>query len=563
MSSNKSKLFVKNILLVAVGILVISIIILSLVPPVSKDALIHHLAVPKLYLKHGGIYEIPFMEFSYYPMNLDLLYMIPLYFGNDIAPKFIHFVFAFLMAWLIYSYIKSRANERYGLLGVILFLSIPIIIKLSITVYVDLGETLFSFAALIFMLKWLRNDFRLRYLIYSGIMCGLALGIKYNGLVTLFVLTLFVPYLYSRYNEIKKQNFIKSVGYCFVFLIISLTVFSPWMIRNYYWKGNPVYPLYNKFFNPQNPINETKKNASSENNGVKQNYGFFTYRSIIYKESGIKIALLPIRIFFQGRDGDPQYFDGKLNPFLLILPFFGFYRLRDDPEDLKREKKIMLAFTLLFFGFAFFTAVFRIRYISPIIPPLVLLSVFGIKNFFDFTESRSSRLYYNVGKAFIVISLGFFLILNGIYITNLYKAVDPFPYIKGKINRDEYISRFIPEYPILKYINNNLSPDAKIYFIFLGKRGYYCDRDYIFNIGIISHLIKSAHKPKDIIKGLRASGITHLLINYRLFERWMGDNFTEERQALTRQFFQKYTNLLCFNKGFGLIVLMMDNEKML
>jgi 4-amino-4-deoxy-L-arabinose transferase-like glycosyltransferase len=143
----------------------------------------------------------------------------------------------------------------------------------------------------------------------------------------------------------------------------------------------------------------------SENNRVKQNYGFFTYRSIIYKESGFEIALLPIRIFFQGRDGDPQYFDGKLNPFLLILPFFGFYRLRDDPEDLKREKKIMLAFTLLFFSFVFFTAVFRIRYISPIIPPLVVLSVFGIKNLFDFTASRSSRLYYKLGKAFIVVSL--------------------------------------------------------------------------------------------------------------------------------------------------------------
>ena len=69
---------------------VICISILASVPPVSRDALIHHLAVPKLYLEHGGIYEIPSIRFSYYPMNLNLLYMIPLYFGNDILPKFIH-----------------------------------------------------------------------------------------------------------------------------------------------------------------------------------------------------------------------------------------------------------------------------------------------------------------------------------------------------------------------------------------------------------------------------------------------------------------------------------------
>ena len=72
----------------------LAILVLASVPPVDRDALTHHLAVPKLYLKHGGIYAIPAIPFSYYPMNLDLLYLIPLYFGNDIIPKYIHFAFA-------------------------------------------------------------------------------------------------------------------------------------------------------------------------------------------------------------------------------------------------------------------------------------------------------------------------------------------------------------------------------------------------------------------------------------------------------------------------------------
>ncbi|MCK4830907.1 hypothetical protein KA005_85140, partial [bacterium] len=83
--------FLKALSLILLVGLILSICILSCVPPVSKDALTHHLAVPKLYLSHGDIYEIPFMVFSYYPMNLDFLYLIPLYFGNDIVPKFIHF----------------------------------------------------------------------------------------------------------------------------------------------------------------------------------------------------------------------------------------------------------------------------------------------------------------------------------------------------------------------------------------------------------------------------------------------------------------------------------------
>lgn len=555
MPENSIILFTKKILSIAIGILVISIILLSLVPPVTKDALVHHLAVPKLFLEHGWMYEIPFMDFSYYPMNLDLLYMIPLYFGNDIAPKFIHFAFALLTAWLVFKYLYRRTNKGYGLLGALLFLSIPIIVKLSVTVYVDLGEIFFSFASFLLILEWLKNDFKIKYLLYSGIMCGLALGTKYNGLVTLLILTLFIPFLYSRYNRNKKYCFIKSLGHCFAFLLISLIVFSPWMIRNYHWKNNPIYPLYNKVFNTPNHVNYNQQGNDLKNNIITQNRGTFTYRSIVYKESGWEIALLPVRIFFHGKDGDPQYFDGRLNPFLFIFLFFAFLRFNKKHGCINIEKKVMLAFCILFFFFAFFTSVLRIRYISPIIPPLVILSVFGIKNLFGFMSGRSSQLFVNAGKAFIVICLVFFLSLNGHYIFNLFKTVAPVPYITGKISRDDYISRFIPEYPSLKYINENLPLDSNIYFIFLGKRGYYCDRDYLFGMGIMSRLIKRLETPEDILKEFHDLGITHLLINYRIFEKWMNNNFSEEKKALTQEFFQKHMSLLFMDNGFGVNVL--------
>ncbi|MGD9240524.1 MAG: hypothetical protein PVG69_10895, partial [Desulfobacterales bacterium] len=137
------------------ALLITSILVMAAVPPVSRDALTHHLAVPKLYLKSGNLSEIPTLVFSYYPMNLDLLYLIPLYFGNDIIPKYIHFAFALLTAWLIFVFLKDRtAKTHYGLLGALLFLSLPVILKLSITVYVDLGLVFFSTAALLYVLKW-------------------------------------------------------------------------------------------------------------------------------------------------------------------------------------------------------------------------------------------------------------------------------------------------------------------------------------------------------------------------------------------------------------------------
>ena len=158
--------------------LIVATLLLASVPPVDRDSLTHHLYVPKLYLKHGGIYEIPEVLFSYYPMNLDLLYMIPLYFGNDIVPKYIHYFFALLTSALIYRFLKFRTSLIYALLGSLFLLSIPIIIKLSITAYVDLGLMFFSTASLLLILHWLNSNYKLRYLILAGCCCGLATGVK-------------------------------------------------------------------------------------------------------------------------------------------------------------------------------------------------------------------------------------------------------------------------------------------------------------------------------------------------------------------------------------------------
>jgi 4-amino-4-deoxy-L-arabinose transferase-like glycosyltransferase len=534
--------------------LIIAVIILSLVPPTTKDELVHHLAVPKLYLQHGSIYEISFMDYSYYPMNLDLLYMIPLYFGNDIIPKFIHFTFALLTAWLIFYYLKRRTSPIYALFGVIFFLSIPVIIKLSITAYIDLGEIFFSFAALLLIMQWMKRDFKLKYLIYSGIACGLALGTKYNGLVTLAILALFVPFIYSRYSNEKVSGSIRPIVYGAIFVFVSLLFFSPWMIRDYKWKGNPIYPLYNQIFNPPK---EVVKSAFSQISKEKRNSGFFTERSMNYKETGWQIAMLPVRIFFQGKDGEPQYFDGKLNPFLLILPLFAFYRLKDEPNDIRREKKILLAFSTIFFFFAFFSSSLRIRYISPFIPPLIVLSVFGLMNLFKMVQRISSLVARKISVFLVVLIPCSAIALNSNYIVGQFETVNPVPFITGKISRDEYIEKYVPEYPTLRYINNNLDHKAKILFIYTGKRGYYCDREYLLDegMGILKSSVAKANTPEDILKDLKQKGITHMLVNYRLFERWMDNNFSEEKRALTQSFFKEQLVLLYGENGFGISVL--------
>jgi 4-amino-4-deoxy-L-arabinose transferase-like glycosyltransferase len=522
-------------------VLILSIMVLSMVPPVAKDELVHHLAVPKLYLKHGGIFEIPSMPFSYYPMNLQLLYLAPLYFGNDIVPKFIHFSFALATAWLIYRYLKRRTLKICAFWGTFFFLSVPIVVKLSITAYIDLGITFFSFASLLSLLRWMEKGFHPRDLIFSGVLCGLALGTKYNGLVVLLLLMLFVPWFYSRFHPHGKFVFFKAAAHAVIFFSVSALVFSPWMIRNYHWKKNPIYPLYDHWIHPQEKKGSFPAQISQES--TSPGLGLFVIRERIYQESGWEIALIPLRIFFAGRDGSPRQFDGELNPFLLLFSLLAFFRMKGDRGMAKTEKKAMLSFSLLFFAIAFFTTDLRIRYIAPIVPPLIVLSSLGLNKIVGLVQCTKNERIRIFGLAIIGSAAVFALILNGGYVLRQFRSVQPFGYLAGEVSRDDYVTRYRPEYPAMKYINDHLPPDAVVCLVFLGRRGYYCDRDYVHGEGWLDFAFREADTPEDIHRSLSRSGVTHLLVNDPLFGKWVSDNFSSEKLMNIYSFIEKYTKI--------------------
>lgn len=523
--------------------------ILASVPPVSRDALTHHLVVPKLYLQHGGIYEIPHIIFSYFPMNLDLLYLVPMYFKNDIIPKFIHFSFALITAAMVYRYLRRRINIEYALLGSLFFLTIPVIIRLSSTVYVDLGLICFLFASLLYLFHWIESCFNFKYLVFSAIFCGLALGIKYNGLIGLFLLGLFVPFVYARYHAGQKFYAAKSVGWSAFFVLVTLIVFSPWMLRNIAWTGNPVYPLYNSVFNVGSVTAEINPDNVIEAN---TRMSHIDIRRQIFGESWTEIALIPLRIFFQGEDDDPRTFDGKINPFLLILPFFAFFGIRSGIRQLKTEKIMMLFFSVFFLLYACAQTGIRIRYLSPILPPLVVLSMFGLYNIQTLILDRIPQISVPI-KKFVLFGIIFVMLgLNVIYMINRFKQDQPIAYLTGKVTRDQYIQAYRPEYASFQYANKNLTKDSKILGLYIGDRGYYSDIPIEFCFEILQDFAAEADSGRDVAEKLQERGYSHLLVNFSLFNFWVQKYSLHEKQML-KDFFDAYTFKEFTKDDYGLL----------
>ena len=182
--------------------------------------------------------------------------------------------------------------------------------------------------------------------------------------------------------------------YGLVFAVATFVAFSPWLIRNYVWTGNPIYPLHNSLFqkNQQPTVADSQSTADEAPSALQQitskGSGAFASRKILYHETWWQALLLPVRFFIEGQDDNPQFFDGKLTPFLLVLSILAFLFKPPSPQE-DREKKILVSFALLYFFLTFFQEAMRVRYIVPIVPPLVILSMYGLHGLNTYLRGRT------------------------------------------------------------------------------------------------------------------------------------------------------------------------------
>ncbi|MFZ3072489.1 MAG: glycosyltransferase family 39 protein [Thermodesulfobacteriota bacterium] len=494
----------------------LAVIPLALTPPIARDELIHHLAAAKLYVERGAIFEIAFMPFTYLPSAIDSLYLIPMAAGNDVIPKLIHLLFGFLSALTVYAYLKPRAGRPYALLGFLIFFSTPAILNASRTAYIDLGVTFFSTLALFGALLWRETNGR-KWFYYSAISMGLALSSKYNAAISLFLVAAFIAWTTSR----EKGGQIEAVRNAAIYVLIALAVFSPLLIRNYIWTGNPFHPVFD--------IMGGSLHTGGALSPVDRRYLF-------YGEGTIDVILIPLRIFFEGTDGSIEKFDGVLNPLLLLFILVAF---------LKRGLKDfwpLAGFAALFFYMAFFTAELVIRYVFPILPPLAVLAAFGVKNSFEFKKT----------KTVAVVLLAAFFLFNVYYLKGLYDKYRPIAYVTGKESAEEYLSRTLPDYSVINFANKTLPPSAKVELIFAGDRGYYWERPYYYGGRAGDSLIaavKSAKSGQELKDSFSGRGITHIFVRDALLIKFAGDNFDADKMKVLSDF--TGNNLVFLNSANG------------
>ena len=515
-----------RIIWAAIVFLIMTEVVLSFLPPISRDELTHHLAIPKLYVDAGRIVEVPMAPYAYYPMLLDMLYTPWVSWGYDFVPKLIHGLFAFLTGLLLYAYLGRRMNAVYGLLGCLFYLSTPVIARLSHWGYIDLGMTFYTTASLLCLLRWREERDKISWLSIAGLSLGFALATKPNGLVAaLLISTLFLLII----ARPPRKRFGALSGEILLFGGLMLLPFAPWVLKNWFQTGNPFYPLLGNWF----LSSQVAANGGASFGGL----GILEKRGLLYGEDVWQILNLPLKIFLSGQDDNPQLFDGVLTPILIIFLPWTF------KGKWLEEKRLLAGFALLFLLYALFLVDMRIRYILSIVPPLVILAVYGIFNVY----LRIKRPVY------LFAGVIFFVAWHSIYLWHYFREAMPLGYLAGSESRDAYLARMLPEYKTFQYINRSTPPQAKIYLLFIGRRAYYCDREYFHDggdlPGYLLAAIRRAKTADQIAQVLKKKRITHLMIREDLLTFFLTHNLTPNQAVVWNEFVQSRLSLNFRDRG--------------
>lgn len=225
---------------------------LVLVPETFYDALNYHLATPNLYLLRGGIGPTPENSYSGVPSVPMMLFGQALAFDSwGGAARLVHL--AFLPAVLVA--LRGLAG-RLGAaaaapLAAALFGLAPVVLGESIRTSTGLEWTLFQLVAFSAFLAAAAQGpgtaARRGWLLVSGSALGFALSTKYLAGAAALGLAGGCLWLKLRREEGLAPLTAREAALLFGVAALWL---SPWLARNAAFYGNPVYPLFQGFFNP-------------------------------------------------------------------------------------------------------------------------------------------------------------------------------------------------------------------------------------------------------------------------------------------------------------------------
>ena len=460
----------------------------ALIPETFYDALSYHLALPAQYLLHSRIYPTPSNSFSGIPALPQMLSGLALAIEPwGIAASILH---CSLLLWCCVAIVglsRRLGRPRAGALAAAIFATTPVVIGESFRVSVGLEWTLMELCCLTGVLAAAEEQRGLSMpaSILAGCFLGFAMATKYPA--WLLPLAVIPPLAAGNLStEEERKRFVTRL---LVLCATALAFGAPWILKNAFFYGNPLYPFFQEHFAAAGAVVPDWRQISAAGSDLHRFltpgglWGYLTHPwEFINPAQDVTQSIGPIYL--------------ALLPGLLLFP-------------LDRRGKLV-AFYALAAWIPLSVLTLETRYFIPHLAVTALLVAYMIEGLESSWIPMSFR-----GGAFglaVLSALGW-----AVMDSNRAKL----PVYLGARDFNDYLAHTVVSYPPppyagYRFLNEQTPADAKV-LVYGESRGFYLKRESILSSAdqrtALELLADESADAATLARKIRQEGVSFILVN--------------------------------------------------
>jgi hypothetical protein len=257
-------------------------------------------------------------------------------------------------------------------------------------------------------------------------------------------------------------------------------VAAPWYIKNWLWLGSPVWPFLTR----------------SVTSGLPSDADQYFLRHMHGGRTMLDYLLLPFRIYL---DGSVEY-PGAIPPYILLLaPLYVLVRKQ-------RLVTYLLALSAVHVV-VWSQGLHVLRYLMPIYPALCLVAAHVLARMMS--KARPQVVTRPLLSALVVLSV----VPGLIVLESTLRDEQPFGQLVGLESREAYLSRALPDYGAVRYLNEHRA-EVNRALIIGAARLFYLDPPVLIDGGLdVAEGLRLTSEPSDALAGLQGAGISHVMVS--------------------------------------------------
>lgn len=470
--------------------------LIALTPPNRWDALVYHLTGPKLFIASQQIEQTIDLPYLGFPQLGEMQFSLGMLLIGDRVANLLQFVYGLLTLVLV-SKLAGREAQWYA---VAILLSVPTLLGLMTTAYVDITLLFYMTAAIYAFLKWEDGPQQQGWLWLMALLSGFCLGVKYTAVAVPAGLALGIIWVLGR----------QALRPLLYFSLVAGLIGLPWLLENWLTAGNPFYPF-----------------------GLDSGRYWDEWRGWWYDRPGtgllatspIRLLLAPLEATVLGREGT-AFYDATIGP--LLLAAAGCLPLVWGALDSRQKKTagyltlyLALNGLLWLVGLARSALLLQTRLLLPIFGVVAVLGGLAMS---QLSLLRLPRFRTDwVAKTFFSLTLALLLAQT---VADFFR-LNPLPVALGLESENHFLERQLGLYQTVIEQVNQLPAGSQIQFLW-EPRSYGCTADCRPDALLDHFLHLSQYRGWDaagIAEGWQTAGVTHVLLHQAGLDFVVEDGF--------------------------------------